>query len=98
MNYRCPICNGKGTVESEFGGGTPYGPRITCPGCKGTGMQYKPEDPPTPFNPCPKPYKPWKNPLEPNPWKPCPPSPFDPWKIPKKRRRPFYFPNYRIQY
>jgi len=41
MNYRCPICNGSGKVESTFGGaGDPYGAKLTCPGCNGTGMQW----------------------------------------------------------
>ena len=37
MKYRCPICNGKGTVELDFGRGGTGG---VCPGCNGTGMQW----------------------------------------------------------
>ena len=40
MYYRCPVCNGKGKVESEFGGGSPHGAPFTCPACEGEGMQY----------------------------------------------------------
>jgi len=40
MNYRCPICGGKGMVEPDFGRGATGG---ICPGCDGTGMQWKNE-------------------------------------------------------
>ena len=40
MKYRCPICNGKGTVEPDFGRGATGG---ICPGCDGTGIQWKNE-------------------------------------------------------
>jgi len=40
MNYRCPIYNGKGMVEPDFGRGVTGG---VCPGCDGTGMQWKNE-------------------------------------------------------
>ena len=43
MYYRCPVCNGRGLVESEFGGGPPHAGFQTCPACKGKGMQFVPE-------------------------------------------------------
>lgn len=44
MYYRCPICNGSGTVEPGFGGGVAGDTTAKkCPGCKGTGMQYERE-------------------------------------------------------
>jgi len=42
MNYRCPICNGSGIVEPTFGGPA-TGTCKTCPGCNGTGMQWRNE-------------------------------------------------------
>ena len=46
MNYRCPICGGKGRVEFDFGQGTTGG---ECPGCNGTRMQWKNEPMTYPF-------------------------------------------------
>jgi hypothetical protein len=64
MNYRCPICNGSGMVEPNFGGPA-TGTSKTCPGCNGTGMQWRNESVSYPEQtttiirkPCRKQYKP----------------------------------------
>jgi hypothetical protein len=89
MNYRCPVCNGRGKVESEFGGGIRGGPEKECPACKGTGMQYIPEA-------CPKKPRPPQQPFPGNPWPYQPPrDPFNPFKNPYKDpyKNPFVPPN-----
>ena len=96
MYYRCPVCNGKGLVEPNFGG---PGTSKQCPGCDGTGMQWISESQPVPFNPCPprkiKPYIPWDNPFAPSP--PWDINPMNPFKK-KKRRGPSDFPPWRKFY
>lgn len=62
----CPVCNGKGKVDSDFGGGCPGGSKKQCPACCGTGMQNVSEDC---YRPCRKTYVPYY------PWNPCP----NPW-------------------
>lgn len=61
----CPVCGGKGKVDSDFGGGCPNGSKKSCPACCGTGMQevsdyvYR-RCPDRWINPCPQPYiYPW---------------------------------------
>ncbi len=72
MNYRCPVCGGTGKVEPNFGiDKDPLFPKLLpdgkkeCPGCNGTGMQWRNE--PTAYpkhtttiirKPCCKQYKP----------------------------------------
>lgn len=43
MQVRCPICNGSGIVEPLFGMGNcrMVGTAAVCPGCEGSGMQWK---------------------------------------------------------
>jgi hypothetical protein len=40
MYYRCPVCNGSGLVEPNFGGVGNNETSKICPACKGTGMQF----------------------------------------------------------
>jgi hypothetical protein len=110
MNVKCPICGGTGKVDKDFGMGKckeipgDYYHR-ECPGCDGTGMQFKKDEESRPIIHYP-PYNPWNE----DPWKkrrkktfpepfdippPAPfpdfPQPFNPFRKPKKyRRTPLY--------
>ena len=92
MYYRCPVCNGSGLVEPNFGG-LGNGTSKTCPACKGTGMQFIKEEQEIRvveipkiievLVPCkePKKYKPWPDPFKPT-------DPLNPPFYPPYRRPP----------
>lgn len=70
IKVRCPICNGSGKVEGNFGGSCGrYDEKCACPACCGTGMQEVSDDC---YKPCRKyvPYYPW------TPYIPCTPQPW----------------------
>ena len=94
MYYRCPVCDGKGLVEPNFGGpGT--GTSKQCPACKGTGMQCVPEhsEPEIRIVKVPRrePLKVWP----PDPFRHPPPIPRNPFDIPKPGDIKPYVPRYR---
>ena len=92
MYYRCPVCNGKGKVESEFGGGSPHDCPQSCPACEGTGMQFVSESTGIKIVKIQRPpLKVWP---PTNPFQPRPPIQRSPFDIPKPKINP-YLPRYK---